>query len=205
MITRPVYTLLATFALGACAHPSAVPPSATVTETSVMTSSSPSVPATENVTADDLLSHVLEVIEGSRTLSDLTPEYLSATMGQAVHTVKNDPRRYRAFGPLTREWSYGFGVDETQLDGRWFEFRFDPTAAGASPPMSEICRLDFDGFTRQLEQMGFVRERNVAEHGRWMSDFFTRPGMRVEVFPRGEAGASSEQVAHKCVEWVYIR
>ncbi|MEB1979397.1 hypothetical protein VDS06_09520, partial [Xanthomonas campestris pv. campestris] len=90
-------------------------------------------------------------------------------------------------------------------DGRWFEFRFDRNVAGASPSMTEICRLDFDRFTQQLELMGFARERNIVEDGRWMSDFYTRPGMRVEVFPRGEAAEPQELVAHKCVEWVYIR
>jgi hypothetical protein len=45
----------------------------------------------------------------------------------------------------------------------------------------------------------------MVEDGRWMSDFFSRPGMRVEVFPRGEADAPQERVDHHCVEWIYIR
>ncbi|PPT76580.1 hypothetical protein XaplCFBP3122_09025 [Xanthomonas arboricola pv. populi] len=205
MIARPLYTLLATLALGACAHTAATPAPATVTETHAMTSSSPTHASSATPTAEGLLSRLLELIKGSKTISDLTPEYLSSTMGQAVHNVKDDDRRYRAFGVLTNDWSYGFGLEETKLDGRWFEFRFDRNTAGASPPMTEICRLDFDSFTKQLEKMGFARERNVVEDGRWMSDFFTRPGMRIEVFPRGEAAEPQELVAHKCVEWVYIR
>ena len=205
MIARPLYALLATLALGACAHTAATPAPATVTETSAMNSSSPTTVQPNKPTAEGLLGQLLVLIKGSQNISDFSPERLNSTMGQAVQFVKGDERRYRAFGPLTKDWSYGFGVDETKLDGRWFEFRFDRNVAGASPAMTEICRLDFDRFTQQLEQMGFARERNVVEDGRWMSDFFTRPGMRVEVFPRGEAAEPQELVAHKCVEWVYIR
>ncbi|RJS04130.1 hypothetical protein [Xanthomonas sp. CFBP 7698] len=205
MIARPLYALLATLALGACAHTSATPAPATVTETSAMNSSSPTTVPPNKPTAEGLLGQLLVLIKGSQDISDFTPERLNSTMGQAVQFVKGDERRYRAFGPLTKDWSYGFGVDETKLDGRWFEFRFDRNVAGASPAMTEICRLDFDRFTQQLEQMGFARERNIVEDGRWMSDFFTRPGLRVEVFPRGEAAEPQALVAHKCVEWVYIR
>ncbi|MFC0156218.1 hypothetical protein ACFFJ4_22315 [Xanthomonas dyei] len=205
MLARPLYALLATFALGACAHTSATPAPAIVTETSAMSSSSPTTVPPNKPTAEGLLGQLLVLIKGSQTISDFTPQRLNSTMGQAVQFVKGDEGRYRAFGRLTKDWSYGFGVDETKLDGRWFEFRFDRNVAGASPPMSEICRLDFDRFTHQLEQMGFARERNIVEDGRWMSDFFTRPGMRVEVFPRGEAAEPQALVAHKCVEWVYIR
>ncbi|WP_115514504.1 MULTISPECIES: hypothetical protein [Xanthomonas] len=205
MIARPLYALLATFALGACAHTAATPAPATVTETSAMNSSGPTTVPPNKPTAEGLLGQLLSLIKDSQTISDFTPQRLNSTMGQVVQFVKGDEGRYRAFGRLTKDWSYGFGVDETKLDGRWFEFRFDRNVAGASPPMSEICRLDFDRFTQQLEQMGFARERNIVEDGRWMSDFFTRPGMRVEVFPRGEAAEPQALVAHKCVEWVYIR
>ncbi|MCC8535716.1 hypothetical protein ACDH70_01920 [Xanthomonas axonopodis pv. poinsettiicola] len=205
MIARPLYALLATLALGACAHTAATPAPATVTETSATRSSNPAAVPPGKPTAENLLGQLLALIEGSQTISDFTPERLNSAMGQVVQFVRDDERRYRAFGPLTKEWSYGFGVDETKLDGRWFEFRFDRNVAGASPPMTEICGLDFDRFTQQFELMGFARERNIVEDGRWMSDFFTRPGMRVEVFPRGEAAEPQALVAHKCVEWVYIR
>ncbi|MGV7195298.1 hypothetical protein [Xanthomonas axonopodis] len=205
MIARPLYALLAPFALGACAHTAATPTPAIVTETSAMNSSGPTTVPPNKATAEGLLGQLLSLIKDSQTISDFTPQRLNSTMGQAVQFVKGDERRYRAFGLLTKDWSYGFGVDETKLDGRWFEFRFDRNVAGSSPAMTEICRLDFDRFTQQLEQMGFARERNIVEDGRWMSDFFTRLGMRVEVFPRGEAAAPQALVAHKCVEWVYIR
>lgn len=212
MIARPLYALLATFALGACAHTAATPAPATVTETSAMSSPSDSgvaltgsEPSTPIRTAEDALTRMLSLIEGIRGLDDLTPSYLQSKMGGAVTHAAKDPRRYGASGPLTPEWGYSFGVDQTPTAGKWFEFTFIPTQAGATAPMSEICKIDFDVFTQKLEKIGFVRQRNMVEDGRWMSDFFTRPGMRVEVFPRGEADAPQDRVEHHCVEWIYIR
>ncbi|MCC4610199.1 hypothetical protein [Xanthomonas campestris] len=208
MIARPIYALLATLVLGACAPP--VP--ATFTETSAMSSPPDSAAASQGSrpgapigTAKDALTRVLALIEGIHKLDDLTPDYLQSKMGVPVTHAEKDHRRYGASAPLTTEWGYSFGMDQTPTAGRWFEFTFNPAQAGASPSMTEICELDFDTFTKRLEAIGFTRQRNVVEDGRWMSDFFNRPGMRIEVFPRGEADAPQERVEHHCVEWIYIR
>lgn len=156
-------------------------------------------------TAEDALTRMLALIQEIHGLDDLTPDYLQSKMGVPVTRAAADPKRYGASAPLTSEWGYSFGMDQTPTAGRWFEFTFIPAQAGASPSMTEICGIDFDTFTKKLENIGFVRQRNMVEDGRWMSDFYTRPGMRVEVFPRGEAAEPQELVAHKCVEWVYIR
>ncbi|MCT8355807.1 hypothetical protein NLA05_05565 [Xanthomonas citri pv. anacardii] len=145
---------------------------------------------------------LIQTIDG---LDDLTPDYLQSNMGVPVTRAATDPKRYGASAPLTSAWGYSFGMDQTPTAGRWFEFTFVPAQAGASPPMTEICGIDFDTFTKKLESIGFVRQRNMVEDGRWMSDFFSRPGIRVEVFPRGEADAPQERVEHHCVEWIYIR
>ncbi|MCF5964583.1 hypothetical protein L2196_17815, partial [Xanthomonas perforans] len=55
MIARPLYALLATLALGACAHTAATPAPATVTETSAMNSSSPTTVPPNKPTAEGLL------------------------------------------------------------------------------------------------------------------------------------------------------
>lgn len=199
------YLLVASLALSGYTHALATRAPPTASGSSASGSAIPDTDAPTQHTADALLGELLELIKSSRTISDFTPARLSATLGQSGGPIKGDNNRYQAFGRLTDEWSYGFGVNQDRLDGRWFEFRFDRNVAGASPAMTDICRPDFDLFTRQLEQLGFTRESNIVEDGRWMSDFFTRPGMRIEVFPRGEAADPHELVAHKCVEWVYIR
>ncbi|MBD1474734.1 hypothetical protein GUH49_04315 [Xanthomonas citri pv. citri] len=212
MIARPLYALLASLALGACAHTAATPAPATVTETSAMNSSAESKvtpaggePSGPIRTAEDAPTRMLALIQAIDGLDDLTPDYLQSKMGVPVTHAAADPKRYGASAPLTSEWGYSFGMDQTPTAGRWFEFTFIPAQAGASPSMTEICGIDFETFTKKLENIGFVRQRNMVEDGRWMSDFFTRPGMRVEVFPRGEAAKPQVLVAHKCIEWVYIR
>lgn len=211
MIARPLYALLASLALGACAHTAATPAPATVTETSAMNSSAESKvtpaggePSGPIRTAEDALTRMLALIQAIDGLDDLTPDYLQSKMGVPVTHAAADPKRYGASAPLTSEWGYSFGMDQTPTAGRWFEFTFIPAQAGASPSMTEICGIDFETFTKKLENIGFVRQRNMVEDGRWMSDFFTRPGMRVEVFPRGEAAKPQVLVAHKCIEWAYI-
>lgn len=95
MIARPLYALLATLALGACAHAAGGAAPATVTETSALSSSSPATVPPDKPTAEGLLGQLLVLIKGSQNISDFTPERLNSTMGQAVQFVKGDERRYR--------------------------------------------------------------------------------------------------------------
>ncbi|AKK64028.1 hypothetical protein FE36_09395 [Xanthomonas oryzae pv. oryzicola] len=115
MIARPLYALLATLALGACPHAAGGAAPATVTETSALSSSSPATVPPDKPTAEGLLGQLLVLIKGSQTISDFTPERLKSAMGQVVQFVKDDERLYRAFGRLTKEWSYCFGEKRGQV------------------------------------------------------------------------------------------
>lgn len=88
MIARPLYALLASLALGACAHTAATPAPATVTETSAMNSSAESKvtpaggePSGPIRTAEDALTRMLALIQAIDGLDDLTPDYLQSKMG----------------------------------------------------------------------------------------------------------------------------
>lgn len=195
-----------------CAEVAAAPASGLITKTFALesnfdcaTSSVDSDISTPVPAAEDALTRFLALIGGIHAIDELSPGYLQRTMGVAVEHALNDPHRYGASAALTHQWSYSFGVDQTATAGKWFEFSFIPVEAGASPPMTEICKIDFDSFAQRLEAMGFKRQRNIGEHGRWISDFFSRQGMRVEVFSRGEGDAPHERVEHHCVEWIYVR
>ncbi|MEA9659275.1 hypothetical protein [Xanthomonas campestris] len=209
MIARPLYALLATLALGACAHTAATPAPATVTETSAMSSPADHVPADPSKggprTAQEALERVLELIRTSASIESFTPDHVSRAMGQSVQHRDDGSGRFGASGVLTRNWNYGFGVNKTEVKGARFEFLFLPNPPEASPSMSDICQIDFEAFAAHLEKMGFPRQRNLVEDGRWMSDIFQRPGMRVELFPRGEADKPLARTTHQCVEWVQIR
>lgn len=209
MIARPLYVLFATLALGACTHTAAAPPPATVTETSAMRSSTNHGSTDSSKrgprTAQDALARVLELIRTGTSLDVFTPDYVSRAMGQDVSYRRDGSGRFGAGGVLTTDWNYGFGINKTETKEAWFEFLFLPNPPDASPSMSDICQLDFEAFAGELEQMGFSRQRNLVEDGRWMSEIFERPGMRVEVFPRGEADTPAEKTTHQCIEWIHIR
>ena len=71
--------------------------------------------------------------------------------------------------------------------------------------MTDICQIDFDRFTAELEEMGFTRQRYYGSHGGFMKDWFDRPGMRVEVYPRGERVWTPERDSGRaCVQMVLI-
>lgn len=156
-------------------------------------------------TAQIALERVLDLIRTSSSVEVLTPEHVSRTMGQAVQFREDGSGRFGAGGSFTPDWNYGFGIDKTETRGTWFEFLFLPNPPQASPSMSDICQIDFETFAARLEKMGFSRVRNIVEDGRWMSEIFQRPGMRVEVFPRGEADEPHDLATHQCVEWIQIR
>ncbi len=174
-----------------------------------MSSSADHVPADPSKSgprsAKEALERVLELIRTSASIESFTADHVSRALGQSVQYRDDGSGRFGASGVLTSEWSYGFGVNKTEVKGAWFEFLFLPNPPEASPSMSDICQIDFETYAAHLEKMEFLRKRNFVEDGRWMSEIFQRPGMRVELFPRGEADAPLERATHQCVEWVQIR
>ncbi|WP_234346923.1 hypothetical protein, partial [Xanthomonas citri] len=142
MIGRPLYTLLATLALGACAHTAATPAPATVTETSAMSFSADHVPADLSKggprAAQEALERVLELIRTSASIESFTADHVSGAMGQSVEHRDDVSGRFSASGVLTRDWNYGFGVNKTEVKGAWFEFLFLPNPPEASPSMEGL-------------------------------------------------------------------
>jgi hypothetical protein len=205
--------MLSALALCACAHVSADSnqTSNSVKEKPVMTTTAaagdvdqggtPPIPA---LTAEQGLLRLLELIRSSKGTQDFTPERLNEVMGVRVEYADDGADRYGTGGQLTEQWSYGFGVEKTAARGMRFEFSFNENVPGSSPPMTEICQIDFDRFTAELEAMGFTRQRSYGSHGSVMNDFFDRPGMRVSVYPRGEANEPPEKISHSCVQMVLI-
>ncbi|MEA9757446.1 hypothetical protein [Xanthomonas campestris] len=174
-----------------------------------MRSSADHVPAGQSTsgprTAQEALERVLELIRTSASIESFTADHVSPAMGQSVQHRDDGSGRFGASGVLTRDWNYGFGVNRTEVKGTWFEYLFLPNPPEASPSMSGICQLDFEAFAAHLEKMGFSRQRNLVEDGRWMSEIFQRPGMRVELFPRGKADEPLARTTRQCVEWVQVR
>ncbi|GGA16695.1 hypothetical protein [Dyella nitratireducens] len=151
--------------------------------------------------AEQVLARLLVLIRTSRSVNEFTGEYLSEKMGVPFATYR--PGQHVFGEPVTADWSYAIEMDENLKPSPRlsFDFRSDP---GTSPPMSDICQIDFDRFKAELEGMGFNSEPYYGEHGRFINVSFTRPNLYIEVYPEGEADDPVEKISHRCVKMVLI-
>lgn len=164
-----------------------------------MTTAAPASIASPRLDAPQALQRVLDLIDDSHGLADLTPAHISQVMGIPMETARDGSARYGFGEALDTQWTYGVGLDATTPDASRFEFAFNPSQADA--PMTPICQMDYDAFTAKLEAMGFTRTPYRAEHGRFVKEWFDKPGLRVSVYPQGE---TAEAAAHRCVRMVTI-
>ncbi|WP_267108866.1 hypothetical protein [Xanthomonas sacchari] len=216
--------LIASLLCGACTHapartPAVAPPAK---ESTAMTSSPSSgaadqaaAPVSPKLSAEQMLSRLLTLLRTSRSVADFTPERLHEVMGVEMDYARDGSGRYGFGEKVSRDWVHGFEVNMKKADPRLI-FSFDPVVPGASPAMRDLCRVDFDQFTSELEEMGFVRERYYdsppaapnggpkPSHGPWMYDSFERPGMWLQVYPRDESIGSDDAVRHSCVQMVIV-
>lgn len=169
------------------------------------------------MTAKQAMQRVLELIRTSKTIADFTPEHLEQVMKVPVKTWE---KGYGFGETLTNAWGAGFDVG-TWNGRRQFNFGFSPepglSPEAPSPPMTDICQVDFDQFKAALQTMGFKGDsvydspphalpgQEHLLHGRWMYDGFVRPGMRVDVYPQGEHAPTQEEgIGRTCVKEIYI-
>jgi len=214
MTIRHLLLLLIPFAVCACAHapPGSSPAPNSIKEDLAMTTTATAGDAeqggaslNQTLTAEQGLLRLLDLIRSSKSTENFTPKRLNEVMGVRVEYARGGVDRYGAGGQLTEQWSYGFNVEKTAARGTRFEFSFNENVPGSSPPMTDICQIDFDRFTAELEAMGFTRQRYYGSHGSFMKDLFDRPGMRVQVYPRGERDWTPERDSGRvCVQMVLI-
>ncbi|WP_152540987.1 hypothetical protein [Luteimonas huabeiensis] len=201
----PIATLappLAAALLAACAHGAAPSSSTPAQESAAMSPPETAASAVQpTLTAEQALTRLLELIRTTGSVQEFTPKKLQDTFGLPVWTDEN---RYGFGERLNSEWSHG-GMIYKEPNGS-FRFSYSVDLVGGDPfiAMTEVCQMDFAKFSAHLEGMGFSSEPNYGEHGRLMSHLFDRPGMRVEVFPRGEANDTLERIKHKCVKMVIV-
>jgi hypothetical protein len=199
------YGMAALFGISliACAQMPSSPGALTKEESDMSTEERSEVLPQSKFGAEAALLKLLELIRGSKSIEDFTPEKLSNVMGLQMNF--DGPDRFGAAETLTQDWSYGFHVDRTGMDGPVFSFSFKPRGNGKRPPATAICQLDFNNFALQMERMDFSQEAIYGEHGRLIEHQFYRPGFYIEVITEGEAGDPVEKIAHKCVMIVIIK
>lgn len=215
MTVRSAPAFFAALALCACTHAPAGPSPASnpAKENPAMTTPAATgsagqgaAPVQPRLDAEQVLTRLLELIRSSESIKDFTPAYLSKAMGVEFATYRPG---YHAFGEqVTPVWWYSLEMHDdlkaSGIEGPRFDFSFG-SAPGADPDMTEICQVDFERFKAELESIGFASAPYYVEHGRLMSVGFTRPGLSVEVYPRGEANDPIEKISHKCVWMIQIR
>ncbi|WP_369935055.1 hypothetical protein [Xanthomonas tesorieronis] len=172
-------------------------------------------PSSPKLTAEQMLTRLLALIRTSKSVAEFTPQRLSEVMGVKMDYASDGSGRYGFGEQVAPDWMHGFEVNMRKANPG-MEFSFDPKVPGTSPDMTSICQMDFDRFTGELEGMGFVRNSyydsppqapfggEKLSHGRLMYDSFERPGMWVQVYPRGEASEPQEKILHACVQMVLV-
>jgi hypothetical protein len=131
-------------------------------------------PLRPRLTAEQALGRLLELIRSSQHLDEFTPDRLREVMGTEISYAEDGANRYGFGEQIAAHWSYGFGVDKSASTGPHFQFDFNPVPPGTSPDMTDICQLDFEKFSTELESMGFTRAPSYGEHGRLMHYTFKR-------------------------------
>lgn len=151
--------------------------------------------------AEQSLLRLLDLIRDIKTIQDIDAERLQKTFGVAFAA---DSGRLGFGERLTGDWWSSFEFDPANSYGPRFEFTFRPDPPGTYPPLSDVCKVDFDRFAAELTKMGFSRETYRAEHNRVIHDLFQRPGLSVTVYTRGEADNPPEKISHACVLMVLV-
>lgn len=203
MYVRHATPLLAALLLGACVHSTAAAPSisAPAKEAAEMIVSSDERERAPALNAELALTRLLALIRETHDAGEFTPERLGNAFGVPVSVFEPG---YWGYGErLSPDWSYSIEMREKIQIGPRFSFGFN-SGPGARPPIDALCALDYARFTAGLEAMGFTRKPYRGEHGRFINDWFERPGMRVAVYPIGEPTPADGAPTRICVKRVLI-
>lgn len=199
-ITHAV-TVAASMALAACAIQSTTA-STPEQETHAMTATDSGSQAIKpKVTAEQVLLRVLELIRTSKTIQDFTPEKLTEVMELKLYFADGG-NQYGAGQVLTPQWGYRFEFDRVSMYGPFFSFDFYEHPKDTNWSMTDICQMDTERFSTELESMGYTRQTKYGLHGSLDGYEFGGRGPGVTVYTRGE---SNENAGHRCIRMIEIR
>lgn len=155
--------------------------------------------STAHVTAEQAMHGMLELIRATPSVAELTPEAMGERLGLPIKRLSTGHFGYAQ--PLSGGWAFSVERQQVGSLGPRVDLIFSPIGEDR-PAATPICTPDFGHFTKELERMGFKRQRAHGEHGRWTYDAFDRPGQHVEVYPLVTEGADA---ASACVQMVLVR
>ncbi|WP_418120677.1 hypothetical protein [Variovorax sp. 350MFTsu5.1] len=157
--------------------------------------------SSSDLSADQALQRMLELIRSSRSVADVTPASMQRALG--VQVKKVDSQQFGYGQRLPGNWAFGIMRQDVSGAGR-VDLTFSPLPGMQPVPWSR-CEPDFARFTARLASMGFARHSSYGEHGRWLYDVFERPGMRVEVYPLPAEPRNDGAPAPACVQMVLMQ
>ena len=164
--------------------------------TSTTPSSQAPAPLSQSTrTAAELLQGLLDLFRASKSADDFTMDAVSKALG--VPMQRFDANSFGAGATLTPEWDWSLEItvkpnrDAPRLN---FAFRPSPTlGSNAAPSMTDICQMDFDQFSKNLENMGFKRTPYYAEHGRHLKIFSMARKCELKFIQKGKPMKLSRQ------------
>lgn len=156
-----------------------------------------------SLTATQALQRMLELIQASNRVTDITPETVRRIFGVQTEASSEDGFGYGQ--RLQGNWAFSLQRWARDDTGPRVDLIFDPIPGTQASPLPTTCEPDFAQFTRALESMGFSRQPRYGEHGRWIFDAFERQGMSVEVSPLRASAGNGEPLGPTCVKMVLVR
>lgn len=155
------------------------------------------------LTAEQLLTILLELISDTHDVGQLTTEVIDDAFGIRLQPYEEDSFAYA--GRLTKTWNVRVEVSDDEFYGPGVDVRFFDSEGGRRAPMSDICAVDSDTFSETLANAGFERQPYTGIHGGFAGEFLTRGAVRVTTSVRGEASQPEEKVTHSCITAVQVQ
>ncbi|HEY9133693.1 MAG TPA: hypothetical protein VIM98_18220 [Dyella sp.] len=160
-------------------------------------------PAQSSITAQQALQRLLDMLRQSKSIEDFTPEFIGHGMGVKVTAVDGETYGYGA--RLSKTWGWGISRENSSVTGPRIDFGFS-SLPGSDAPATEVCQLDYDTFTAELEAMGFARKPSYGKQGLILQENFDRPHLHIEVLSQAEHSHTQDGVENRaCVKSVIIR
>lgn len=156
-----------------------------------------------DLTAEQLLTKLLELITSANEVDQLTEGLIESTLGVHLEPYDEDSSSYAA--RLTETWNVKVEVSDDEFYGHGVDLRFFDTEGGTRAPMADICAVDSDAFSRTLVNAGFERQPYRGIHGAFIGDFLTRGSVQVITSVHGEASEPDEKRTHQCIAAVQVR
>lgn len=184
--------------LSGCAHSNLPPPPVPAQEAAAMTAP---VAPTDNptLTAEEVGTRFLKLIEGLESRSDLTPERVQQTMGISLEARPDTLGTVIWSEDLGDGWRYAFDyipASPSLLQGVGLSFENEEDGYS---DMTVICGLGFDDYHSALKAMGFRDTPIHGEIGQLQSWRYDKNDITISIIPQNVVAGVSGRLCVKSI------